>query len=144
MMYTNTYLNELKRVLFDGSELGCRFKPEGACIVEIPTRGVGVYTMYGIKDSLLRIFSAKRVKNYKEALTIVKKQYEIGYIDTDTAVATTAMIYLNEMAKRCEVKTPVVIDLLTGSNFSIIDIDGVITNLDNSIYKLHTNEIAVG
>ena len=137
-MNTN-YIEELKDSEFLLEDLGDMFRVNGAREVkEIPTRK-GIVNTYGIRSEVLLIFTAKHVTNFEDALTVLNHQYKIGYFDLDVTLATTVMIYLNEMSRRSEIKSFIIINLLNSGEFSIIDIPMVIDNLRANAIKQHTN-----
>lgn len=134
------YIDELKSGVFFADDLGKEFRVKGARAVEIPTRD-GLVIMYGIDDCVLKILSAKRVKNFEDALLVLDHQYKIGFFDLDTAVSSTVMIYLNEMARRSYIKSFIVMDLLNRAGFSIIDIPRVIGNLKANAERMDNKDV---
>lgn len=122
------YIDEIKEIRIHIEELGNDFRVDGANEYELVTKN-GIVLVYGLKKEVMAGLVSKRVKNVDDALLTIDMLYKKGCISEDEAISSTSMIYFNEMVRRCEIKSYIVMDLLNRSGFSIITIPNIISNL---------------
>lgn len=112
------YIDEIQNTYFVAEDLGENFN--FACDeVEVIGRN---YTgkVYKISSDIIKYLRSKRVKDFKSAVNVLDTAMWKHIISTPFVKSTIVMLYINEVTRRCEVKSYATADLI---------MDGLYTNI---------------